>query len=225
MKLRTMTGLATTFRILAMTDRLESSGHNDELAGARRIAVMVNKYWTAVAATDVARDGIEVLGGNGTIEDFSVLPRLYRDAIVVESWEGTHNTLCAQVLRDFATRDLHRPWLRELEIEIDALTHPEIADEAALARELHRDVAALTVRLGTTEPERASAHIRHIVNRMCRLTEWVALLAQAQWDLEIGEERSLLEAIELYRLVELERADPLENERLAELNSVLAAAL
>jgi hypothetical protein len=35
----------------------------------------------------------------------------------------------------------------------------------------------------------------------------------------------LLDAIELYRLVELERADPLENERLAPLNSALAATL
>ena len=36
------------------------------------------------------------------IEDFSPLPRLYRDAIVFESWEGTHNVLCAQVLRDLS---------------------------------------------------------------------------------------------------------------------------
>jgi acyl-CoA dehydrogenase-like protein len=53
----------------------------------------------------VCRRGIEALGGNGTIEDFSPLPRLYRDAIVFESWEGTHNVLCAQVLRDLAKLD------------------------------------------------------------------------------------------------------------------------
>ena len=45
------------------------------------------------------------------------MPRLYRDAIVVESWEGTHNTLCAQVGRDFAVRRLHRPWLDHLREE------------------------------------------------------------------------------------------------------------
>jgi len=28
------------------------------------------------------------------------MPRLYRDAMVYESWEGTHNVLCAQVQRD-----------------------------------------------------------------------------------------------------------------------------
>ena len=49
---------------------------------------------------------IEVLGGNGTIEDFSPLPRLYRDSIVFESWEGTHNVLCAQVHRDCVRLDL-----------------------------------------------------------------------------------------------------------------------
>ena len=51
------------------------------------------------------RRGIEALGGNGTIEDFSPLPRLWRDAIVFESWEGTHNVLVAQVLRDLARMD------------------------------------------------------------------------------------------------------------------------
>jgi acyl-CoA dehydrogenase len=48
----------------------------------------------------VVHSAVEVLGGNGTIEEFSVLPRLYRDAMVYESWEGTHNVLVAQVLND-----------------------------------------------------------------------------------------------------------------------------
>ena len=30
------------------------------------------------------------------------MPRPWRDAIVFESWEGTHNVLVAQVLRDLA---------------------------------------------------------------------------------------------------------------------------
>ena len=91
---------------------------------------MINKYWTAITSTACTRDGIELLGGNGTIEDFSVLPRLYRDAIVVESWEGTHNTLCAQVLRDFSGRGLHRPWLDRLGREIDVLDHAELESAA-----------------------------------------------------------------------------------------------
>jgi alkylation response protein AidB-like acyl-CoA dehydrogenase len=70
-----------------------------------RILVNANKLVTSLAATRVCRRGIETLGGNGTIEDFSPLPRLWRDAIVFESWEGTHNVLSAQVLRDLVRLD------------------------------------------------------------------------------------------------------------------------
>ncbi len=142
MRARTMAALASTFRVLAMTDRLAFAERDDDLAGARRIAVMLNKYATSLAGTASARDGIEVLGGNGTIEDFSPLPRLYRDAIVVESWEGTHNTLCAQVMRDFAGRGLHRPMLAVLDREIAALDHPALAAVAARARAMHADLAS-----------------------------------------------------------------------------------
>mgnify|MGYP000450679406 CR=1 FL=1 len=38
-----------------------------------------------------------MLGGNGAIESFSVLPRLLRDNVVFENWEGTHNVLLVQV--------------------------------------------------------------------------------------------------------------------------------
>jgi alkylation response protein AidB-like acyl-CoA dehydrogenase len=34
------------------------------------------------------------------VESFSVVPRLYRDSVVFESWEGSHNVLCLQVMRD-----------------------------------------------------------------------------------------------------------------------------
>jgi hypothetical protein len=51
-------------------------------------------------ATEQLHDAILVLGGNGIEERFSPLPRLWRDAIVMETWEGPHNVLFAQALRD-----------------------------------------------------------------------------------------------------------------------------
>ena len=86
--------------LTGMLTRLDEGQADETVAGAYRFLVNANKYVTSIGATDTARRGIEVLGGNGTIEDFSPLPRLYRDAMVFESWEGTHNVLCAQVLRD-----------------------------------------------------------------------------------------------------------------------------
>ncbi len=84
----------------------------------------MNKYWTSVRNTQMQRIGIEVFGGNGTIETFSSLPRLYRDAMVTESWEGTHNVLCAQLHRDMGRYELHRPFLSQLEMRIAASAHP-----------------------------------------------------------------------------------------------------
>jgi putative acyl-CoA dehydrogenase len=51
-------------------------------------------------ATALIHETIMLLGGNGVEERFSPLPRLWRDAIVMETWEGTHNVLFTQALRD-----------------------------------------------------------------------------------------------------------------------------
>jgi hypothetical protein len=97
--------LASTMELTAVVDRIDKGEAGEEDVVWHRLLVNANKFVTSLAATKVVRRGIETLGGNGTIEDFSPLPRLYRDAIVFESWEGTHNVLCAQVLRDLTRLD------------------------------------------------------------------------------------------------------------------------
>jgi alkylation response protein AidB-like acyl-CoA dehydrogenase len=222
MKITTMAALASTFRVLALGDRIDTGEVDEDLVAARRIAVMINKYRTAVAATACARDGIEILGGNGTIEDFSVLPRLYRDAIVIESWEGTHNTLCAQVLRDFATRGLHRSWLELVRTEVTAIDHPEMAAPAETARALLEDVTVRIEGLLSAKERIAAAHSRYVVDRMCNLTEWLALATQLQWEKVWGVEAKTADALELYRLTVLEKADPLVTPALIDLNRRLS---
>lgn len=96
--------LASTVDLVA----LEAAGTVGE---ALRLGLNLNKYWTSIQTTSVIHKGIEVLGGNGAIEDFSPLPRMYRDAMVTESWEGTHLVLAAQTQRDMQRLKLHEPWL------------------------------------------------------------------------------------------------------------------
>jgi acyl-CoA dehydrogenase len=100
MKAETDAAFASTAELTALVDRIDRGEATDDDVTWHRLLVNANKFVTSFAATRVVRRGIETLGGNGTIEDFSPLPRLWRDAIVFESWEGTHNVLCAQVLRD-----------------------------------------------------------------------------------------------------------------------------
>jgi acyl-CoA dehydrogenase len=102
MRAETDAAIASTAELTELVARIDEGNAGEEDATWHRILVNANKVVTSIAATKVVRRGIETLGGNGTIEDFSPLPRLWRDAIVFESWEGTHNVLCAQVQRDLA---------------------------------------------------------------------------------------------------------------------------
>lgn len=97
---------------------LEASGARP---AAARIGLNMNKYWTSVRTTQAIRQAMEVLGGNAAIEDFTPLGRLYRDSLVTESWEGTHNVLAAQTFRDMAKLSLHHEWLDWMEQRADAL--------------------------------------------------------------------------------------------------------
>ena len=96
---------ASTAHVTELVARIDEGAASEEDVMWHRLLVNANKVVTSLAATKVVRRGIETLGGNGTIEDFSPLPRLWRDAIVFESWEGSHNVLCAQVLRDLERFD------------------------------------------------------------------------------------------------------------------------
>lgn len=111
----------TSFALARLSDR-RATGRTDPLDEIGwRALVNLNKTWTATQATTAARDAIEVLGGNGAIESFSVLPRLLRDGIVVEAWEGGHNVLCAQILRDSRRMDLMEGFFAWLERELGGL--------------------------------------------------------------------------------------------------------
>ncbi len=65
-----------------------------------RELIILQKLVSAYDAVDVIRKAMSIFGGHGVIEDFSSLPRLFRDATVNELWEGPRNVLLMQVYRD-----------------------------------------------------------------------------------------------------------------------------
>ena len=64
----------------------------------RRLVTPAAKYWLCKRAAAFLEEAMEVLGGNGYVED-SILPRLYREAPVNSIWEGSGNVMCLDVLR------------------------------------------------------------------------------------------------------------------------------
>lgn len=65
-----------------------------------RELIMLQKMAASWDSTDVIRTAMSMFGGHGVMEDFSALPRLYRDSAVNELWEGPRNVLLTQIHRD-----------------------------------------------------------------------------------------------------------------------------
>lgn len=63
-----------------------------------RLVTAVGKYWICKRAPAMINEAAECMGGAGYVED-SILPRLYREAPVNSTWEGSGNVQCLDVLR------------------------------------------------------------------------------------------------------------------------------
>ncbi len=77
---------------------LFDAGNDPHAAALRRVVTPAAKYWLCKRAAGFCQEAMEVLGGNGYVED-SILPRLYREAPVNSIWEGSGNIMCLDVLR------------------------------------------------------------------------------------------------------------------------------
>ncbi|PWU30424.1 DNA alkylation response protein [Pseudomonas sp. RW407] len=86
--------LALTMRMGRALDHL----HDDAEDKFARLVTAVGKYWICKRAPAMINEAAECLGGAGYVED-TILPRLYREAPVNSTWEGSGNVQCLDVLR------------------------------------------------------------------------------------------------------------------------------
>ena len=135
-----------------------SDVQNDEAeTELRRLLTPAVKYWVCKRGAFLAAEAMEVLGGNGYVEE-SVMPRIYREMPLNSIWEGSGNIMCLDVLRAAA----HGP--RVFEVYFAELESARGAD----AR-LDRFVDALKKQLTTPGDKESSAR---------RLVESLALALQ-----------------------------------------------
>ena len=85
---------ALVFRLARAYDRQEDAGET----ALRRLLTPVAKYWICKRAPALALEAMEVLGGNGYVEE-SIMPRIYREMPVNSVWEGSANVICLDVRR------------------------------------------------------------------------------------------------------------------------------
>lgn len=65
-----------------------------------RILTPAGKYWICKRGPGFCFEAMEVMGGNGYVED-GPLARFYREAPVNSIWEGSGNVMCLDLLRAF----------------------------------------------------------------------------------------------------------------------------
>jgi len=110
-------------------DALRRADAGDAQAGRLlRILTPVAKAVTGKLAVPCVSECMELIGGNGYIEEW-VLPRLLRDAQVLPIWEGTTNILLLDALRAARKDRAHEPIL-------ERIRESSPADAAALERQL-----------------------------------------------------------------------------------------
>ncbi|WP_343575333.1 acyl-CoA dehydrogenase family protein [Pseudomonas sp.] len=152
--------LALTMRMGRALDRL----HDEQEDKFARLVTAVGKYWICKRAPAMINEAAECLGGAGYVED-TILPRLYREAPVNSTWEGSGNVQCLDVLRALSKE----PGV------LDAL-FAELGDG-------HGD-ARLASFIGNLKASFADTH--DIQYRARQLTENVAVALQAKLLLEAG---------------------------------------
>jgi len=67
----------------------------------RRMLTPAAKYWICKRGPALGAEAMEVLGGNGYVEE-AIMARLYRELPLNSIWEGSGNVMCLDVLRALA---------------------------------------------------------------------------------------------------------------------------
>ncbi|MFH2009180.1 MAG: acyl-CoA dehydrogenase family protein [bacterium] len=140
-----------------------------------RELILLQKITVAWEIPEMARMAISFFGGHGIMEDFHALPRLLRDAFIMELWEGPRNVLLTQIHRDLsrvapwypadefcrdllagADPDVVEPLTTEF---VRLMSHPSLLTPDPETRQICRDWDRFSTRLCHAVQEQALAEL------------------------------------------------------------------
>jgi alkylation response protein AidB-like acyl-CoA dehydrogenase len=173
---------ALTFNLVSMIDEHGLRPSDGEQSMWQRFLINLAKYRTAVTLTDSIREAMLLLGGNGIVEDFTVLPRLLRDAMIIETWEGAHNTLCLQIVRDAAKSSLLDRWRAEIEAVLTEWPRELLSQTRARFEQCFRQTLDEITKARLADHHWSATHARRVVDRLGSILEiaWMARIAAEQ---------------------------------------------
>ena len=133
---------AATSMMIRLAGAFDRSDADPSEAAMKRIALPIAKYWVTKRTSEVVREALECLGGNGYVEE-SIMPRLYRESPLNAIWEGSGNVIALDVLRA-ARRSPQSLEMFVAELEMARGLDPRVDDAIN---------SATTLLIGVDDPE------------------------------------------------------------------------
>lgn len=168
-----LAGLFATLKLQDDFDTNNSASEEQQLL--LRLLANLNKYISAKWSVEHIHHSLDVLAGNGAIETFSSIPRLFRDSIVCENWEGTHNTLFMQTLRDCLKYNIDAVFVQYIRKTLATVSD----SRKALIESSLRSLEGLLESLRNSAPAEQSLLIKTITQQMCLIFIGTHLLIEA----------------------------------------------
>jgi acyl-CoA dehydrogenase len=164
------------FEAIRLIDLIDSGQSDISTERQLRLFTPLIKYYTAKLSVWAASEAMEVLGGNGYIEEF-VTARLLRDAQVLPIWEGTTNILVLDAIRAISKEQAHEPVFAAIRSRLSG-SEPLLSAETTI---VEQRLTSLTDRIGSLikgGSEEVFA-AKEVTDELSRLIEASLLIAAA----------------------------------------------
>lgn len=169
------------------TSSLAAERGDEESRRLYRILVPVSKLRAARAGLELASQGLEILGGNGYIEDWPTA-RLFRDAQCHTIWEGTENIISLDVLRAMRKEDAHDALLARVDAALEPAGGP-LAPLREVVRGEREEVGRAVAFLEQAPEDVRQLQARTLGSWLADVTQAALLLEQAADELKGGSAR------------------------------------
>jgi len=171
-------------------------GADDDETGRRlrRILVPLAKVRSTRAAIGAASQALEILGGNGYMEDWPMARQL-RDAQCHTIWEGTENICCLDVRRAMRNDGAHEALLDRVERALaGASASPALGPAVDAVSATLVDARLAVAHLESVSNELQLLHTRRLTYLLSDLAQGALLLDEATWALGHDDARKAVVA-------------------------------
>jgi alkylation response protein AidB-like acyl-CoA dehydrogenase len=151
-----------------------------------RILTPLAKFRAARRGVELASQAVEIFGGNGYIENWSVARQL-RDGQCHTIWEGTENIICLDIQRAMIKEAAHEALLQRVESALSVASDlaPSIAalrQPVDTVEQTAREVREVIAYLAQADREVAMLHSRRLAGYLADLAQAALLLEEAAWE-------------------------------------------